>query len=61
MSVWEDHVQIIAVEPKDIVHVRAAFPFCAESLDIELARLFDKIVVSVNMFQLALVTLRTSK
>ena len=54
-------ILIIAVKPKDIVHVGAALPFCAESLDVKLANLFDGIVGTLNVLQLALVPLQTGK
>lgn len=54
-------MQIIAAEAKDIVHVWAALPLCAESLDVKFAHFFDEIVVTLNMLQLAVVTLHTEK
>ena len=48
---------MIAVQPKDMVHVWAALPFCAVALDVEFAHFFDDIVVTLNMLQLAVVSL----
>lgn len=41
------------------MHVQAALPFGAKSLDIEFAQFLDEIVTTLNMFQLAVVTLHT--
>lgn len=54
-------MQITDVEPKDIVHVWAAVPFRAESLDVKFAHFFDKVVVTLHMFQLTVITLHTEK
>lgn len=50
-------VQVIAFDPKDIMHVRAVFPLCAESHDVEFAQFLDEIVVTLYMLQLAFVAL----
>lgn len=46
---------------KDIVHVRTALPFCAEALDVKFTDFFDEIVVTLNMLQLATLSLYPGK
>lgn len=41
-----------------MVHVRAVFAFGAEALDVEFTQFLDEVVVALNVFQLAGVTLQ---